>query len=376
MRFSPLTLFNGGEQGAWYDPSDFSTLFQNSSGTTPVTAVDQPVGLILDKSKNLTLGNDIIANGDFSNGSTGWTLDTGITISGGQANFATTSNQQLQQVTTFTAGKTYKITLTVTAYTSGAPWVWLGQGTQVNIPNPSSLGLKTIYVTSGSGDSLLRVGAVFGTGATFSFDNISIKELAGNHAFQATNNARPVIKIDGTGKYYLLFDGGDDGLATNSVSFTGTNNISVFAGIRKLSDSARGMVVELSVTSASNNGTFGMTAPNAASATYAFESKGTSLTDAVGTPFAAPITSVLSGLAGISTDSNILRVNGVQADSDTGDQGTGNYGNYPLYIGRRGGSSLPFNGQLYSLIIVGKAVTATELANTETWINGQTGAYA
>jgi hypothetical protein len=48
--FSPLSLFAAGEQGAWYDPSDFSTLFQDSAGTTPVTAVGQPVGKILDKS--------------------------------------------------------------------------------------------------------------------------------------------------------------------------------------------------------------------------------------------------------------------------------------------------------------------------------------
>jgi hypothetical protein len=43
-------LFANGEQGAWYDPSDFSTLYQDSAGTTPVTAVGQPVGKMLDKS--------------------------------------------------------------------------------------------------------------------------------------------------------------------------------------------------------------------------------------------------------------------------------------------------------------------------------------
>jgi len=48
--FSPASLFVNGEQGFWYDPSDLSTLFQDSAGTTPVTAVEQPVGLILDKS--------------------------------------------------------------------------------------------------------------------------------------------------------------------------------------------------------------------------------------------------------------------------------------------------------------------------------------
>lgn len=48
--FTPLSLFASGEQGAWYDPSDLTTLFQDAAGTMPVTADGQPVGKILDKS--------------------------------------------------------------------------------------------------------------------------------------------------------------------------------------------------------------------------------------------------------------------------------------------------------------------------------------
>ena len=48
--FTPAALFTTGVNGAWYDPSDFSTMFQDAAGTTPVTAVGQPVGRILDKS--------------------------------------------------------------------------------------------------------------------------------------------------------------------------------------------------------------------------------------------------------------------------------------------------------------------------------------
>ncbi len=45
-------LFGVGEQGLIYDISDFSTMFQDSAATTPVTAVAQPVGKILDLSGN------------------------------------------------------------------------------------------------------------------------------------------------------------------------------------------------------------------------------------------------------------------------------------------------------------------------------------
>jgi len=50
--FDPASLFAGGIAGAWYGPSDLSTLFQDSAGTTPVTTAGQPVGLMLDKSGN------------------------------------------------------------------------------------------------------------------------------------------------------------------------------------------------------------------------------------------------------------------------------------------------------------------------------------
>lgn len=50
--FTPASLFTAGEQGVWYDPSDLTTMFQDAAGTTPVSAVNDPVGKILDKSGN------------------------------------------------------------------------------------------------------------------------------------------------------------------------------------------------------------------------------------------------------------------------------------------------------------------------------------
>jgi hypothetical protein len=53
--FTPADLFFLGEQGAWYNPIDITTLFQNAEGTTPVTADGDPVGRMRDKSPNLNL---------------------------------------------------------------------------------------------------------------------------------------------------------------------------------------------------------------------------------------------------------------------------------------------------------------------------------
>lgn len=49
--FTPAKLFKGGKQGWWFDLENYTQyLFQDSAGTTPVTAVEQPVGKQLDKS--------------------------------------------------------------------------------------------------------------------------------------------------------------------------------------------------------------------------------------------------------------------------------------------------------------------------------------
>lgn len=145
----------------------------------------------------------------------------------------------------------------------------------------------------------------------------------------------------------------------------GTDKMTVMAGVRKLSDAARGTICELTATIASNNGGFHLTAPNAASDTFAFESKGTSLADAVASSIAAPATRVLTGIGNIGGDSTSLRVNGVVADTDTGDQGRGNYANAVLYISSRGGSSLRFNGLIYSLIVRGATTPTGTIADFE-----------
>lgn len=48
--FAPAQLFAAGEQGIWFDPSDFSTLWQDTAGTIAVTATGQTVKRVNDKS--------------------------------------------------------------------------------------------------------------------------------------------------------------------------------------------------------------------------------------------------------------------------------------------------------------------------------------
>jgi hypothetical protein len=136
-----------------------------------------------------------------------------------------------------------------------------------------------------------------------------------------------------------------------TVDFSGTDKVTVWAGVQRLSNAARGTIAELTASIASNDGAFHLTGPNAASDTFGWESKGTTLRDAVATSALSARRSIV-GVGDISGDLARLIVDGTVTDN-TGDQGSGNYSNATLNVFSRGGSSQFFNGRLYSLIIAG-----------------------
>ena len=249
--FSPLSLFASGEVGAWYDPSDLSTMFQDSAGTTPVTADGQPVGLILDKSGR------------------------------------------------------------------------------------------------------------------------------GNHASQATTAARPLYKTDGT-YHWLKFDGVDDTLSTAAIDLTGTDKISVFAGVRKTSGTPAYQNI---VENTTLQGSFSVFGPGD-SDNYYFTLGGTTRASLKTQNFVSPHLAVISlnfDISGATRATEIFpRVNSAiptLTGADATDAGTGNFGNNILYLGSRNGNSLYNAGNVHSIIVRGALSTAQEITNTETWVNQRTGAY-
>lgn len=255
FKVAPRQLFQNGEKGAWFDPSDFSTMYQDSAGTTPVTAAGQPVGKILDKSGN------------------------------------------------------------------------------------------------------------------------------GYHATQATTTSRPTIQVDSNGLYYLSFDGVDDSLTTSAIGLTGTNKVSVFSGLRKNSDAAIGMFAETSANASSGSyqGAFYLTAPENTSGdmrAYCYTSGGAPYST-VTSGVSAPISMVYSVIFDLSVSANIVqRINGSKVGTQTLPGAiTGNFGNQPLYIGRRNNASLPFNGRMYGLIVRGAVSSNDTIYRIERWMNAKMRAY-
>lgn len=148
-------------------------------------------------------------------------------------------------------------------------------------------------------------------------------------------------------------------LVTSAIDLTGTDKVTVLAGIRKGSDTTKKAICELSSASATTNGTFALFAPGAdGAATFLATSRGTALTDALASAMAAPRSAVLTMVGDIAGDSTVLRVNGVQRDADAGDQGSGNYGNLSLYIGMH-------DGYWYDLVVCGALKPADQLRRAE-----------
>lgn len=197
------------------------------------------------------------------------------------------------------------------------------------------------------------------------------KSGRGNHATQATATSRPILQTAG-GLWYLAFDGVDDRLVTGSIDFTATDKVTLWSGAYKAT-TAPGLIAELSPSAPGNNGTFYLGA-NIGGTNFITLSKGTVLSNPAWA-IPSPKLAVLTGVGDISGDVASLRGNGAVVASSVIDQGAGNYGNYPLYIGSRGGVSGFLNGNIYGLIVRGVKSTDAEIAQTEAWMNSKIGAY-
>jgi len=556
--FSPAAVFAANEPGIWLDPSDLSTLFQDNLGATPVTAVGQTVGLAMDKSQNRALGPELVANGSFASGNSGWALlgvGNTTTFNGGAAQIQGDTAPGIRRSGILTVGKIYQISLRVRRL--------VGTATMFLVPNTllPVVGAEWVTITTirGASNANFDIGlSGTATGSILEVTDISVREVLGNHAYQATAASRPVlgrnpasgvrnlangsadvgntsiwpasvvhngvtatkigsgIDTDGlpyvdyryqgtatntfhsttygsaisrnpasvgltytasaysrmisgttnnpnlrvavveetapstyigqsssnvagetdtfltasrtfsTGNqvrteiilqmvngaaidvtyrikgiqlelgaartafqfnyssnnisepgvadcYFLAFDGVDDFLVTNTLT-PGTDKAQMFAGIRKLSDAARASVAEID----NGNTRVKLEAPNGLNNGYSFQSGATTIIPANVTTadFNAPQTLVLAGLGDVSADSVLLRANGVQVATGTGDQGSGNYAALPAYIGRSQGTAQPFNGRIYSLILrFGPNLSNWTLNQIEDWVNSKTGAW-
>tara|TARA_R110000822_G_scaffold89952_1_gene208053 strand:- start:1863 stop:3560 length:1698 start_codon:yes stop_codon:yes gene_type:complete len=189
-RFSPSSLFSSGEQGVWYDPSDLTTMFQDNTSAAPAV-IGQPVGLMLDKSQGLKLGSEVITNGDFATDSD-WVKGTGWSISGGVgvADNATGGNLR-QNGVALEENKVYSITFTIVSISQGSVLGRFSGTPSVDSAAFTEAGTYTFFLKANSTNTSFMLRGQ--GGFTGTVDNVSIKEVLGNHAIQTTSVNRPVL---------------------------------------------------------------------------------------------------------------------------------------------------------------------------------------
>lgn len=190
----------------------------------------------------------------------------------------------------------------------------------------------------------------------------------GNHARMTTAINRPILRQDANGFYFLQPNGTSSWMVTDPINFTGTDKVTVFAGIRKANDSGTGIVAELGPSVATNPGGFALVASagDPPRTSYGFRSIGSSaLLPAANTPMSYPAGTkhVVTGVGDIANDICRISVNNDAATTVNTDQGSGSYGNSPVYLFSRGGTSVFSNADMYYLAIRGALCDATQTAN-------------
>jgi hypothetical protein len=215
--FNPASLFANGEEGAWYDPSDLTTLYQDTKGQTPA-GIGDPVGLMLDKSKGLTLGSELVTNGTFDSSTTGWTATAcSISVVSGALRITDADGGigYVTQAVTLVAGKTYRLSADiVTDAITGTMFVNMGttdgSGQMLSLSQASGTGsVSGIFVATATTGYLNFRNTSAVAGEYWDVDNVSVRELPGNHATQSVSTRRPTLQSAG-GLYYLDFNGVDD----------------------------------------------------------------------------------------------------------------------------------------------------------------------
>jgi hypothetical protein len=242
--WSPLSLWPDGtlSPGMWISPRTLTSEWQDYTGTTqvavPGTVADSanPVGLAYDlRAGTPVLGPELVTNGDFSNGTTNWNTTVGaISEVAGRLRITSTGTLNAgvtQSVSGLTAGKTYQYLFRIATISNPSTAVY-------PIPDCGLSGVDGYFVSGEKRFVFTATGTTFTvhtrfaasaevSGDYFELDNISVREVPGNHMLQSTSSARPLMSAydgqtlgpgdtyDATGyPIFQKYDGVDDGMAT------------------------------------------------------------------------------------------------------------------------------------------------------------------
>jgi hypothetical protein len=151
-----------------------------------------------------SLGPNLVTNGEFSNGTTGWTATNGaaVSVSNGAAKIQCTGSiyPSLQQIIPVVTGRTYRVNSTVKSGYTGPPLfqVWnTGLGTYVSVDRAAGAYTDTFVALSNS--VLINLAVDSGTSGTFAmYDSIEMSEVIGAGAYRFCDEMSGFDLKDGT----------------------------------------------------------------------------------------------------------------------------------------------------------------------------------
>lgn len=238
--FTPQSLFEGGENGLFYDIQDGGSLW----GATAAKAAggwDPSVGTVIQLivDKKVTTGTmadffsgaaEVTTNGDM-NTDASWTKGTGTTHDGSTGfDLDGTAEVALSQAVCEN-GEEYWVTVVVSAHTSGSAAARLG-GSDTNVLTHINGVGSFEFAYRASGSTLF---SIYSTDFIGTIDSVSIKQFPeGNHSFGGTSPLPPQLENDGT--YNYLECRSNQGIGSDNVTTIMSADSVVMCGFKAYND--------------------------------------------------------------------------------------------------------------------------------------------
>lgn len=193
-------------------------LFQDAAGSVPVTQSSDPVGLMLDLSRGLELGDEALPAFDLTQWDTGGVYDLEDVTANAFTHQATVAISTSLPVTT---GATYRVEIDIDHTASAAIRAYFSD-TAANLTTAPVLGedtggLKNVFYLPCYGPHLTFRLSVGNGRATI--NKLSVRELKGNHAIQEDDEARLTYSTD-NGRDELVSDGSTTYMTTRTLTLS------------------------------------------------------------------------------------------------------------------------------------------------------------
>lgn len=149
-----------------------------------------------------TVGPELITNGDFSGGSTGWTVATGWSIANSEATFVGGTAEYLKWPSSIIVGKLYKFTFTIKSVSGTAPSVSVYMGQSPSLGTFVTPGTYTVYGVAIAGSLGFAIrGNNANVDAIIVIDSVSVREI-----ISLTTASTDYFQLTTDGKFYRLWN--------------------------------------------------------------------------------------------------------------------------------------------------------------------------